>query len=425
MPSKSLKILFFTLVVFALVACSDQVMPEVAAVPTLIRETAVVSTATPPTLPAPFKDEPGAGTPGSTAILPSAPPPVAGPGSELIVHFLDVGQGDATLLAGPDFTILIDAGRHDRSDVVPYLRAVGVQAIDLLVGTHPHADHIGQFPAVLRQFPVTEVWMSGDSHTTRTFERAIDAILTSGASYHEPRAGEIYQIGSARVEILNPDRLTGHLHEGSISLRIVFGGIAFVFTGDADAQTEAAMIARNYPVRAQILQLGHHGSSTSSTLPFLQAVNPEVAVYSAGRNNQYGHPHAEVIGRLRRLGIGIYGTDVNGTIRVVTDGVTYRLEFAHGQSLQPPAVARAQPMAAPLVERPEPAVQGGHRLEQLNISSAGRDELVQVIQIGPQSSGQMVQLRPFHSIGHLTRINGIGPARLGDIKAEAVACCVE
>jgi competence protein ComEC len=119
---------------------------------------------------------------------------VATEGDTLIVHFIDVGQGDATLFAGPDFTILVDAGRHDRNDVVPYLQSVGVESIDLLVGTHPHADHIGQFPEVLNAFPVNEVWMSGDSHTTRTFERALDAILASDTGYHEPRAGEVYAV---------------------------------------------------------------------------------------------------------------------------------------------------------------------------------------------------------------------------------------
>src|SRR5690606_12325294 len=113
----------------------------------------------------------------------------------LTVHFIDVDQGDATLIQADDVVILIDAGRHDRSDVVPYLRSIGIKSIDLLVGTHPHADHIGQFPEVLRAFPVKEVWLSGDVHTSRTFERAIDAILESDAGYHEPRAGERFQFG--------------------------------------------------------------------------------------------------------------------------------------------------------------------------------------------------------------------------------------
>jgi competence protein ComEC len=334
-----LKVLLLPLVLFLLAACTDA-RPEPAAAPLLVtREVATTWTETPPTLPEPAEQEATAESPDAAPAAVFVPLVVT-PQGELIAHYFDVGQGDATLLAGPDFTILIDAGRHDRSDVVPHLVTAGVQAIDLLVGTHPHADHIGQFPAVLGKFPVTEVWMSGNTHTTLTFERAIDAILASGAAYHEPRAGEVYQIGSARVEVVNPESLTGNLHQGSVSLRIIFGEVAFLFTGDAEAPTETAMIARGHPLHAQILQLGHHGSGTSSTLAFLQAVNPEVAIYSAGRNNSYGHPHDEVIDRLQSLGIAIYGTDVNGTIRVISDGATYRVEPYAGQALQGLAPAR-------------------------------------------------------------------------------------
>lgn len=98
--------------------------------------------------------------------------------------------------------------------MVPYLSSAGVSEIDLLVGTHPHADHIGQFPQVLQTFPVTEVWMSGDSHTTLTYERVLDAILASDAGYHEPRAGETYEVGSARIEVVNPTHTSGDLHDG-------------------------------------------------------------------------------------------------------------------------------------------------------------------------------------------------------------------
>ncbi|MBL7125578.1 MAG: MBL fold metallo-hydrolase [Dehalococcoidales bacterium] len=245
---------------------------------------------------------------------------------ELKVHFIDMGQGDATLLQGPDFTILIDAGRHDRSDVVPYLKSAGVKTIDLLIGTHPHADHIGQFSQVIEAFPVGEVWLSGDTTTTRTFERAIDAIEASDAGYHEPRAGETFNFGSARIEVLNPARLTGNLHEGSISVRIVYGSFTMLFTGDAEAETETAILVRQGGVNALILQLGHHGSSTSSSAEFLKAVNPEIAVYSAAEGNSYGHPHEVVLDRLRQMGVQIYGTDVNGTIMVITDGQTYEVQ---------------------------------------------------------------------------------------------------
>ena len=256
-------------------------------------------------------------------VAPERPPELVG---EVLVYFFDVGQADATLFLGPDFTLLIDAGDYRRNDVVPHLESVGVIEIDLLIGTHPHADHIGQFPQVLETFTVKEVWLSGDTTTTRTFERAVVAILASGAVYHEPRAGEVFQFGSLHIEVLNPYQLTGNFHEGSISVRITFGEVGFVFTGDAEVHTEQAMMGRGYNLEAQVLQLGHHGSSTSSSQAFLEAVSPEVAIYSAGEDNTYGHPHAEVVNRLADMGIPLYGTDIHGTVVIITDGVTYSIE---------------------------------------------------------------------------------------------------
>lgn len=260
----------------------------------------------------------------------SPPPPATRPGGDLVVHFIDVGQGDATLLVGPDFAILVDAGRHDRDDVLPYLQSVGIDHLDLLVGTHPHADHIGQFPQVLGALTVDEVWLSGDEHTTLTYERALDAILASEAGYHEPRAGEVFTFGSMRVEVLHPDRLTGRLHDGSISLRIVYGEVAFVLTGDAETKAEEEMLARGHALQAHVFQLGHHGSRTSNSAPFLRAISPEIAIYSAALGNSYGHPHDEVLQALEALGIPVYGTDQHGTILVITDGQQIALELDRG-----------------------------------------------------------------------------------------------
>ncbi len=252
-------------------------------------------------------------------------PPGPMPEGTLTAYFFDVGQGDCAALIGPDFTIVVDAGRHDRKDVVPHLRAAGVETISLLVGTHPHADHIGQFDQVIGAFPVEEIWMSGDKHTSRTFERALDAALNSDAGYHEPRAGEAFHVGSARVEVIHPKTLTGDLNHGSIAVRIVYGNVAFLLPGDAEKEAELEMLDRGHPLTAQILKLGHHGSSTSSTEPFLRAVGPEAAVYSAGAGNSYGHPHSEVVDRLAAMAVDVYGTDRHGTIQVVTDGTTFHV----------------------------------------------------------------------------------------------------
>lgn len=249
--------------------------------------------------------------------------------SEILeVHFIDVDQGDATLLMSPTFTILIDAGRHDRDDVVPYLKTVEVEKINLLIGTHPHADHIGQMDKVLNNFEVSEVWMSGNTHTTQIFERVLDAIIDSGANYNEPRAGETYQVGDLVIEMLSPKSLTGDFNNDSLAFRAIYGDVMFVFTGDVERPIEEEILSGNHDLKADIFQLGHHGSSTSNSKEFLEAINPEVVVYSAGKDNSYGHPHDEVIKRLESMNIKIYGTDVHGTIIIETDGKTYAVKLA-------------------------------------------------------------------------------------------------
>ena len=251
---------------------------------------------------------------------------VEGGGSGVLeVHFIDVGQGDAVLFLGSDFNILLDAGRHDRDDVVPYLRSAGVEFLNLIIATHPHADHIGQLDNVLNEFNVAEIWMSGDIHNTSTFDRVIDAIINSDTTYNEPRAGERYRIGSVTLEVLNPETITGNLHEGCIAVRVLYGEIAFLFTGDIEKPTEMAIIERGHNVSAQIFHLGHHASGASNSREFLERVQPEVAIYSAGIDNTYGHPHEEVVKRIEEMGITIYGTDVFGTIVVTTDGITYEV----------------------------------------------------------------------------------------------------
>ena len=244
---------------------------------------------------------------------------------------LDVGQGDAMLLQHPDVTVLIDTGRHDRDDVVPLLRALGVRSIDLLVVSHPHADHLGQFDQVMAAFDVAEVWWSGADTTTRTFERAVAALGASDARYEEPRSGQRASVGPLEVEVLHPaagDDLSG-LNDASLSLRISFGGFRLVTTGDAERVSEARMLARHPSwLEADVLRLGHHGSSTSTTPAFLAAVGPSVAIYSASATNSYGHPHDEVVARVTGAGITLFGTAIDGTVTIVTDGATFDVRTA-------------------------------------------------------------------------------------------------
>jgi competence protein ComEC len=249
-------------------------------------------------------------------------------GGELVVRVLDVGQGDALLLTHPDVTVLIDTGRFDRDDVVPLLRRHGVTRIDLLVVTHPHADHVGQFDRVLEAFPVDEVWWSGATTTTRTFERAVAALERSDARYEEPRAGDVTTVGPLTVEILHPgtgDSLRD-LNDSSLAMRITYGTFRLVTTGDAERAAEARMVARHRDrLAADVLRLGHHGSATSTSSEFLAAVAPSVAIASAGAGNSYGHPHPDVVARVTERGSVYYGTDTHGTVTVVTDGATFEV----------------------------------------------------------------------------------------------------
>ncbi|MGF7186807.1 competence ComEA-like helix-hairpin-helix protein [Desulfitispora alkaliphila] len=338
---------------------------------------------------------------------------------DLKVYFLDVDQGDSTLLKGPDFTILIDAGRHDRDDVVPYLRNAGVEAIDILIATHPHADHIGQMEKVLENFPVSEVWMCGNVHTSRTFERFVDAVADSGADYHEPRVGEEYQVGSLDMIVIHPQELTGDLNDDSISVKATYGDISFIFTGDAERTGERAMVDLGVNLQADILKLGHHGSSTSSQGFFLDKVQPQAGIYSAGADNSYGHPHDEVIQRLQDRGIDIYGTDVHGTIKIITDGNTYRIKMDREGDFFPKHNT-SEHLEEDKVENSTEYL-AAETTDKVNINTASIEELVNIAHIGPERAEQIIQLRPFTSLEELIQIDGIGQGRLDEIIEEGMA----
>ncbi|HHY15391.1 MAG TPA: MBL fold metallo-hydrolase [Firmicutes bacterium] len=249
--------------------------------------------------------------------------------AQMRVHFLDVGQAESILLQTDEYTLLIDAGDRDRNDVVPQLKAMGVEKLDLLILTHPHADHMGQAVAVLESFEVAEVWFSGSEHNTILYERLLDAILASPAAYNEPRRGQVYPLGDLTLHVLNPLQVrTGgkaDLHDECLVIRAVYKDVAFLFTGDVERKTENKLLHSGLALQAHILNLGHHGSRTSSSLAFLETVAPQAAIYSAGRRNVYGHPHQEVLDRLKILGIPAFGTRRHGTITVITDGTDFEI----------------------------------------------------------------------------------------------------
>ncbi|GAE29668.1 MBL fold metallo-hydrolase [Alkalihalobacillus hemicellulosilyticus] len=337
----------------------------------------------------------------------------------LKVHFIDVGQADATLFEysvdGEEYRILFDAGHWMEEDLLHYLQANDIEHIDIMVGSHPHSDHIGQMDLILETMDVSEVWMSGDVTTSQTFLRVIEAVEASDADYHEPRAGEVYDVGPLEIEILNPDQLTGDVHEGSIGAMFTYGDTRFVLTGDAEKQTEEAMIKRGYDLDADVLKLGHHGSSTSTIPAFLQAVNPAIAIISAGEDNQYGHPHREVVERVADAKVEMYATFVHGTIVVESDGETLQIRTEREGYMDPSNQQLTEIDEEPLEEQ---AVES----DCININEATIELLQEINHIGEERAETLIELRPFESMEDLIRINGIGDGRLADIINEGIAC---
>jgi beta-lactamase superfamily II metal-dependent hydrolase len=252
-------------------------------------------------------------------------------GLNVQVHFVDIGQGDAVLVrSGQGQVALIDGGELD-SGITDYLRSQQIERVDLLIATHPHSDHIGGLVEVLEGFPVSRVVTNGQPHTTQVYERFLDAVIASEAEYIEVKRGARLPFGDLVFEVLNPPAtggaiFAGDINENSLVLRLEVGQVAFLFTGDAEASAEADMLAANQPLQAEVLKLGHHGSSTSTHSQFLAEVSPSVAVYQAGAANSYGHPDSGVIRMLEAAQVQVYGTDQYGTIIITTDGISYQIE---------------------------------------------------------------------------------------------------
>jgi beta-lactamase superfamily II metal-dependent hydrolase len=248
----------------------------------------------------------------------------------LSVHFIDVGQGDSILIDLGETEALIDGGGKS-SGVVSYLHAYVDGELEVMVATHPDADHIGGLIAVLDSFEVTEIWLNGDTKTTQTYAQFMTAVDSEGAEVYEARRGDQIEAGDLTFIVLNPVDLSGSTNNNCIVLSLSYGEVDFLFTGDAEKEAEANMLQAGIIPNVEILKVGHHGSKNASSQAFLEVVQPEVAIIMVGESNPYGHPHNETINRLNWIGAEIYRTDVNGTILVTTNGITYTVEE------QPPA----------------------------------------------------------------------------------------
>jgi beta-lactamase superfamily II metal-dependent hydrolase len=253
------------------------------------------------------------------------------PSQNLTIAFVNVGQGDSILVILPNTkTLLIDGGERESSGkALAILREHGLSHIDVVVATHPHADHIGGLIDVIKNVDVGQVLDSGQVHTTQTFEDFLDAIEMKQIPLESVREGDSINLDpTVKIDVLNPSVSLpdgafneAEFNDNSVVLKLTYREFSLLLTGDMQGTNEERLVSENgTALDAEVLKAGHHGSRTSSSSPFLNAVMPEVVIISLGARNSYGHPHQEALDRISAAGTEhLFRTDVDGTITLTAN----------------------------------------------------------------------------------------------------------
>lgn len=250
-------------------------------------------------------------------------PDTSKPEGTLEVHYIDVGQGDATLIKCGSHAMLIDGGNNNKGTTVQlYLKKQGVESLDYVIGTHPDADHIGGLDVIVYKYNCEKVIMPDYEKDTKTYQELVDVIHDKNMKITYPVVGEQYALGEAKFTIIAPNSNSygGNANDYSVAILLEYGKNRFLFTGDAEEASEMEMLSNGIELSADVYKVAHHGSRSASTQEFLNAVRPKYAVISCGEGNSYGHPHAEVLNRLRSMGVEVFRTDEQGSIIASSDG---------------------------------------------------------------------------------------------------------
>ena len=254
---------------------------------------------------------------------------------KLEVYFFDVGQGDATLIMQGSSVMLVDGGDNLHAwQLVSDLTYLGIEHLDYVIATHPDMDHIGGMDVVLEHFSCDQILMPECEKDTYSYREVLSVIAEKKIEAVVPKVGDVYTLGTAEFTILAPEESYEEINNNSIVFRLTHGNNSFLFTGDAQRESELAMIREENQLRSDVYKAAHHGSRSSNTELFLLTVRPSYAVISCGEDNEYGHPHSSVLNMLRFMGVKVFRTDEQGTIVAVSDGSNITFNMPPSESWQ-------------------------------------------------------------------------------------------
>lgn len=235
--------------------------------------------------------------------------------------FLSVGEGDGCLVQCDGHSMLIDGGPASASQLMyTVLKNEGIDHLDCVVATHPDADHIGGLSGALQYAKADTVYCTGEEKDTKAYRNLVKKLAEQGLEFTVPGPGEQFDLGSAVVTVLGPEKGAAYSDNTSVVVRICYGETSFLFTGDSEKEDEEYLLSSGFELKSTVLKVGHHGSRSSTTQAFLSKVKPEYAVISVGRDCAYGHPTQTVLDRLKAAGCQLYRTDLHGSVTCTSDG---------------------------------------------------------------------------------------------------------
>ena len=245
--------------------------------------------------------------------------------NKMIIHYIDVGQGDCILIQVNNKNLLIDSGpSSNRKDLLNYLEKLNIKKFDYIIATHPHEDHIGNMDTIIKRYDIGSFYSPKVITSSTTFENMISALVDKNLKINVLKKGvKGIDLGkNTEIEVFSPleNISSDNLNDYSPIIKITFFNNSFLFTGDAEISTEDTVLSENNNLNCDILKVGHHGSSTSTSTDFLISTNPSVAIISVGKNNSYGHPTSETLSLLNSYNIRTIRTDINGTVIAISDG---------------------------------------------------------------------------------------------------------